>query len=415
MDWYIYMRVLWLSRHYPDAPLTPCWGTGLLGVTLVLGRLAERVRTGRVAAGQQRGCNVQVQVAARVGRAVLARSASVHRACNFRCCCVACRRAVGSSTGRQRSAARAWLPLTPSPIQAAELVTDAKDRGLHGASGGVRQVAAPWLEVTAPRGTLVPVNRDGEPEEAAERYVEAPRAFLLCVPCAALVPSLCGLGRRQAQPSKLKRPHASDDTRARRSATSLRHLPSPPPFAVRFCFAARPPPRLLFEVLPKRLMVHMPDDRLLVSRPKDGSNIQDAEAAAGISGGASGARRAPGTRRPATAGKVRRAVLRRMMAAVQPEGREMRLRAGLRAAAARAASAGALFALGFAAGLWARRGGAGRGGSRSRREAPAPPRAPAVAGGSHRGRRAARAGGVAVPAVPAGPLQQVVSWAGLAA
>ncbi|GBF95984.1 lipid kinase [Raphidocelis subcapitata] len=132
--------------------------------------------------------------------------------------------------------------------------------------------------------------------------------------------------------------------------------------------------RLLFEVLPKRLLVHMPDERLLVS-------------------GAAGSEAAKPNRRT---GRPRRAALLRMLRPAQPEGRAARAAAKARAGAGRAAGAAALFAAGLAAGLLLlRRGpgmpepksrphasqrgaGSGEGSSRQRGEPSAPPRGAAA-------------------------------------
>jgi hypothetical protein len=72
------------------------------------------------------------------------------------------------STPRPRAPPSSARPR--NALQVGELLGDLPSKGLS-ASGGVRQLAAPWLEVAVPPGTLVPVNRDGEPEDASERWV----------------------------------------------------------------------------------------------------------------------------------------------------------------------------------------------------------------------------------------------------
>jgi hypothetical protein len=126
--------------------------------------------------------------------------------------------------------------------------------------------------------------------------------------------------------------------------------------------------RLLFEILPKRLLVHMPDDRLLVSGSPDRGAESDLESEDGeitsaekLNGhGKAGAAHRHNhnhshshshnkKKRPV---RVRRAALRKLMRIVQPEGRELRLHANLRAAARKAASTGLLLGLGFIAGVF---------------------------------------------------------------
>lgn len=135
--------------------------------------------------------------------------------------------------------------------------------------------------------------------------------------------------------------------------------------------------RLLFELLPKRLLVHMPDERLLVSHSEiepastddddyyDDSSLphRDQHASAqhptysqhNTAGGRRGNKQQQ-QRAKASPGRLRRAALRRLLHVTQPEGRERRMRAGVRAAALGAARALVWVGAGFLAGVVVGRG-----------------------------------------------------------
>ncbi|KAI8466085.1 MAG: ATP-NAD kinase-like domain-containing protein [Monoraphidium minutum] len=97
--------------------------------------------------------------------------------------------------------------------------------------------------------------------------------------------------------------------------------------------------RLLFEVLPRAIRLHLPDDRLLLG----GLPPPARAAAAAIA--------AP------TRGRRRRGVLRDLLRAQQPPGRFGRRLAALKRGAGRAAWSAAVFGVGYFAGLYQARGG----------------------------------------------------------
>jgi hypothetical protein len=205
------------------------------------------------------------------------------------------------------------------------MVADVAARGLAGASGGMLTLRAPWLLVEA-RDRLK-TNRDGEPTLESSRWAAATAATAggpadSCQACRARGHRPRPVGGRAHRAAGRSLVAASGGgAAATPSCSNSAASPHHPAF-----------PRLLFEVRPKAIRLHLPDDRLLVS------GLPEAERAA--------AARVSTPARP----KHRRAMLRDLLRAQQPPGRMGRRLAGLRRLAARLFGAAVVFAAGFVAG-----------------------------------------------------------------